>query len=50
MTRLVVFSSEERRKAIQETLCVVGGAEAASEHPIAHAISDFAKRCHIYYR
>ncbi|XP_022699221.1 copper-transporting ATPase 2-like isoform X2 [Varroa jacobsoni] len=43
VTRLVVFSSKERKRAIQETLCLVGGAETASEHPIAGAITEFAK-------
>ncbi|OQR74371.1 copper-transporting ATPase 1-like [Tropilaelaps mercedesae] len=44
VTRLIVFSSEERQRAIQDALCLVGGAEAASEHPVASAITEFAKR------
>ncbi|XP_028966325.1 copper-transporting ATPase 1 [Galendromus occidentalis] len=43
VTRLVVFTSGDEREAITETLCLIGGAEASSEHPIAHAITEFAK-------
>ena len=45
VTRLVIFASGDEQTAITETLCLIGGAEASSEHPIANAITEFAKRC-----
>ena len=44
VTRLVVFTSGDEQTAITETLGLIGGAEASSEHPIANAITEFAKK------